>query len=107
MPTTAQPGSALSASKPGLSSRSRRPRSERWRTRHGCEGSTLDGMSCVTMLPAPMVTSSPIVTPGMTIVLPPIQALLPICIGLALVRYLARLDSGVHPATMRSEACNG
>ena len=44
---------------------------------------TLDGMSLVTTEPAPMVTLSPIVTPGSMVTLPPIQTLFPIVTGSA------------------------
>ena len=44
---------------------------------------TLDGMSLVTTDPAPMVTLSPIVTPGRMVTLPPIQTLFPIVTGSA------------------------
>ena len=43
-------------------------------------------MSVVTRLPAPIVTSSPIVTPGITIVPAPIHTRSPIVIGFAYVR---------------------
>lgn len=44
---------------------------------------TFDGISFVTMLPAPITTLSPIVTPGRTTTFPPIQTLFPIFIGFA------------------------
>lgn len=42
-----------------------------------------EGMSFTTTLPAPMVTLSPIVTPGRIVTLPPIQQLSPILTGRA------------------------
>ena len=41
----------------------------------------LSGISFVTILPAPMTTLSPIVTPGMMIAPPPIQTLSPMMTG--------------------------
>ncbi|KAI0971069.1 hypothetical protein F4678DRAFT_91493 [Xylaria arbuscula] len=41
------------------------------------------GMSFVTTLPAPMVQPLPMVTPGMMVVLPPIQQSSPMTTGLA------------------------
>jgi hypothetical protein len=45
------------------------------------KASMLSGISFVTTLPAPIVTLLPMVIPGKTTVLPPIQTLSPICIG--------------------------
>ena len=42
-----------------------------------------EGMSFTTTLPAPMVTLSPMVTPGSMVTLPPNQQLLPMVTGLA------------------------
>ena len=44
---------------------------------------TFDGISLFTILPAPMITLSPIVTPGSTTTFPPIHTLFPTLIGLA------------------------
>ena len=44
---------------------------------------TLDGISLVTTDPAPIVTLSPMVTPGRMVTLPPIHTLLPIVTGSA------------------------
>lgn len=42
---------------------------------------TFDGMSFVTTLPAPITVLSPIVTPGITVTLAPIQTLFPTVIS--------------------------
>jgi len=42
-----------------------------------------DGISPITTEPAPMVTLSPMVTPGRMVTLPPIHTLLPMVTGLA------------------------
>jgi len=52
---------------------------------------TPPGTSLVTTAPAPTVTSSPMLTPGSTIALPPSQHLLPIRIGLANSRPVRQL----------------
>ena len=44
---------------------------------------TPEGISLTTTLPAPMVTLSPMVTPGSIVTEPPIQTLLPIVTGCA------------------------
>ena len=44
---------------------------------------TFEGMFFVTMLPAPITTLSPIVTPPITVTLPPNQTLSPTVIGFA------------------------
>jgi hypothetical protein len=54
-------------------------------TRQGLPAATtFEGMSLVTMLPAPMTVFSPIVTPGQTMAPPPSQTLGPTVIGAAL-----------------------
>ena len=58
--------------------------------------STPAGMSRVTTLPAPMVVSSPMVTPGQMIAPPPIHTRLPMVIG----------DASSGPA-VRSAASSG
>ena len=45
------------------------------------KASTLAGMDLVTTLPAPIVTLSPMVTPGNMMLPPPIQTLFPIVTG--------------------------
>ena len=53
-------------------------------TRHGFPTAIeLAGISFVTTLPEPMTQLSPILTPGLTTVFPPIQTLFPIVIGKA------------------------
>lgn len=54
---------------------------------------TLDGISFVTTLPAPITVLSPIVTPGKMIAPAPIQQFLPICTGI-LYRYNRSRSSG-------------
>ena len=44
---------------------------------------TFEGISCVTTLPAPIITLSPMVTPGRTVTFPPIHTLFPTMIGFA------------------------
>ena len=51
-------------------------------TRQGLPAATtFAGMSRVTTLPAPTTTLSPMVTPGVTTVLPPNQTLFPMATG--------------------------
>jgi len=54
------------------------------RTRHGLPAATtLEGMSFVTTLPAPIMVFPPMVTPGRMVTSPPIQTLSPTVIGSA------------------------
>ena len=52
---------------------------------------TLDGISFVTTLPAPIVVLSPIVVPGNMVTFPPIQTLFPIFTGIRLSKFSFRL----------------
>ena len=53
------------------------------------------GISCVTTLPAPMIESSPMRTPGTTLTLPQIQTLFPMEIGLGISPPAARSSASV------------
>ena len=67
---------------------------------------TLAGTSLVTMLPAPIVVSSPMLTPGQMIAPAPIHTLFPILIGEAISRP-ALLSSGSSWGKVRSTARDG
>lgn len=62
------------------------------------------GISLLTTLPAPMVTLSPIVTPGSTVTPAPIHTLLPIVMGRAYSRPLLRNStSSGCPAVVKQQ----
>ena len=63
-------------------------------TLHGFPTATiLDGISFTTTLPTPIVTLSPIVTPGKTVIFPPIHTLFPTFIGFAYSSPLFHLNT--------------
>ena len=65
-------------------------------TRAGLPTATLlEGISFTTTLPAPMVTLSPMVTPGRIVELPPIQQLSPMVTGSAHSRLVLRSTGSV------------
>lgn len=75
------------------------------RTRHGLPAAiTPEGISFVTTLPAPMMVSSPIVTPASTFTSPPSQTRLPIWIGLLHQRAAFRLLIVIRPVVRAEQA---
>src|SRR5687768_12216829 len=85
------PGGNRAASREAGHGDGRDQRAER-RTRQGLPTAmTPAGMSRVTTLPAPMVVSSPMVTPGQRIAPPPIHTLLPMVTGPASSAPVARV----------------
>ena len=65
-------------------------------TRHGFPTATEhDGISLTTTEPAPIVTLSPMVTPGKMVTLPPIQTLLPMVTGSAHSRRVLRSEGSI------------